>query len=135
MRAISATVLLAALGCDWVGSPPRHGGDLYRHYCASCHGVSGRGDGPAAGALSPRPPDLTQSTAGVPELMRIIDGRRTIRAHGEPAMPVWGDVFEAALEGSGREHRQALRNVEALAEYMVHLRRAGPRETSDRDPW
>ncbi|HXZ43897.1 MAG TPA: cytochrome c [archaeon] len=27
--------------------------------CASCHGTSGKGDGPAAAALSPKPRDLT----------------------------------------------------------------------------
>jgi mono/diheme cytochrome c family protein len=30
------------------------GRELFVRYCASCHGVSGRGDGPAAAALQPR---------------------------------------------------------------------------------
>ncbi|HYM67436.1 MAG TPA: c-type cytochrome, partial [Patescibacteria group bacterium] len=32
---------------------------LYRRHCAVCHGIAGRGDGPAAGLLSPRPRDFT----------------------------------------------------------------------------
>lgn len=34
------------------------GEKLYQTHCAACHGPRGRGDGPAAAALTPRPPDL-----------------------------------------------------------------------------
>jgi hypothetical protein len=113
--------LVAIAGCGWTAQPPRHGVDLYVRYCASCHGVAGRGDGPAAESLTPRPTDLTRSSAGVAELMRVIDGRRTVRAHGSSDMPVWGEVFMAAPEDD-RRHRNALRNVQVLAEYVLHLR-------------
>lgn len=102
---------------------PQHAEAIYRRYCASCHGTDGRGDGPAAGALNPRPTDLTKSALGLSDLMKVIDGRRTVRAHGNAAMPVWGHVFEEELEGTGREHRQALRQVQAVAEYVQSLRR------------
>ena len=36
-----------------------HGAELYRAHCASCHGVGGRGDGPAGAGLTSRPADLT----------------------------------------------------------------------------
>ena len=114
--------LVLAGGCGWTGQPPRHGRDLYEAYCASCHGVSGRGDGPAAEALVPRPTDLTRTRENLAGLMRVIDGRRTVRAHGTSEMPVWGDYFEAVLQGTGRERPHALRNVQALAEYVLHLR-------------
>ena len=32
-----------------------HGEDLYRRFCLACHGSEGRGDGPAAKALNPKP--------------------------------------------------------------------------------
>ena len=99
------------------------GAKLYSTLCASCHGVSGHGDGPAAGALVPPPTDLTKSTLNVAELMRVIDGRRTIRAHGSESMPVWGRVFEQAMEGGGRAHRDSLRQVQMLAEHVVRLER------------
>ena len=34
------------------------GGVLYAERCASCHGATGLGDGPAAAALDPKPADL-----------------------------------------------------------------------------
>lgn len=36
-----------------------HGADLYQAECASCHGATGRGDGPAGQGLVPVPADLT----------------------------------------------------------------------------
>ena len=35
------------------------GADLFRSYCASCHGREGKGDGPVAPALNAKVPDLT----------------------------------------------------------------------------
>jgi putative copper export protein/mono/diheme cytochrome c family protein/peroxiredoxin len=43
----------------YAASSIAHGQELYRGNCASCHGVSGQGDGPAGAGLSPRPADLT----------------------------------------------------------------------------
>jgi copper transport protein len=34
------------------------GGELYQQSCVTCHGISGRGDGPLARGLNPRPADL-----------------------------------------------------------------------------
>jgi copper resistance protein D len=36
-----------------------HGASLYRVHCANCHGLTGRGDGPASAGLLQRPADLT----------------------------------------------------------------------------
>ncbi len=38
------------------------GRQLFLQTCASCHGNEGKGDGPAAAALSPKPADLTTGT-------------------------------------------------------------------------
>lgn len=35
---------------------------LYAQQCVSCHGASGKGDGPVAGALNPKPRNLTDKT-------------------------------------------------------------------------
>ncbi len=40
------------------------GAEIYRTNCASCHGSLGRGDGPLAAGLSPRPADLTSPSLG-----------------------------------------------------------------------
>jgi mono/diheme cytochrome c family protein len=80
------------------------GRDTFVRYCSACHGQGGRGDGPAAAVLQPPPADLTriaQRHGGhfpVAEITAYIDGRRGVRAHGSPEMPVWGERFAAMLE-------------------------------------
>jgi mono/diheme cytochrome c family protein len=123
-RGILAGLMVAALmasSCRRETQRPASGAVLYRQYCASCHGVDGRGDGPAAAALSPPPTDLTRLTLGVPELMTAIDGRRSLRAHGTAAMPVWGEVFEQSLIDERHRRRTALMKTQALADYVKGL--------------
>ena len=73
----------------------------YRSLCASCHGDSGKGDGPMAAELSTKPVDLTQiarqNHGQFPfwHVFQTIDGRTILRAHGGPEMPVWGSRSEA----------------------------------------
>ncbi|MEP7314507.1 MAG: cytochrome c [Pseudomonadota bacterium] len=75
------------------------GAELYKRFCASCHGATGQGDGPVASALLAKPPDLTRITARhggkfpEPEMKRIVDGRDIRQAHGTRDMPVWGMEF------------------------------------------
>ena len=63
------------------GTPAYSGKDLFRMYCAACHGPAARGDGPLADKLKKRPPDLTQlakQNGGkfAPDIVhRIVDGR------------------------------------------------------------
>lgn len=100
------------------------GQTLYRRYCASCHGLEGRGDGPAAPALRPPPSDLTKVETSLPELMQQIDGRRTILAHGTSAMPVWGEVFEEKSISEPHRRRTALHQLQELAAHVRSLRSA-----------
>ena len=72
---------------------------LYSEYCASCHGVSGKGDGPAASALKTPAEDLTTLAARnkgqFPSLrvMQAIKAGPSVPAHGSEIMPVWGPIF------------------------------------------
>jgi mono/diheme cytochrome c family protein len=126
----SVLVLVAGLlfGVQGAHAAPPAGELLYRRYCATCHGVDGRGDGPAATALCPPPADLTRLQSSTSELMGQIDGRRTIRAHGTAAMPVWGEVFEQSLIGEPHKRRTALHMVQTLADYVQRLGRAKTKE-------
>jgi mono/diheme cytochrome c family protein len=75
------------------------GVDLYRAYCASCHGKNGKGNGPVAPALKATVPDLTviaKNNRGqfpVARIQRIIMGNGIIASHGSREMPVWGPIF------------------------------------------
>jgi mono/diheme cytochrome c family protein len=40
-------------------APADEGKTLYEQRCASCHGTTGKGDGPAAASLDPKPRDHT----------------------------------------------------------------------------
>ena len=84
------------------------GRELFTRYCASCHGMTGAGNGPAAGAMLRRPPDITglaMANGGVfpaERLRRIVDGRE-VEAHGDRDMPVWGDAFKRLSGGHSEE--------------------------------
>jgi mono/diheme cytochrome c family protein len=101
------------------------GSDLYRMYCASCHGGGGKGDGPIASSLRYAPPDLTtfqkrNDGKWDAELMgRIIDGRHPVKGHGGADMPVWGDAFKQSREGYSEEKVKA--RIEALSGYIQEM--------------
>lgn len=72
----------------------------YLRYCGACHGPGGKGDGLAGTFIRPKPTDLTQIARRnggrfpVEPTMRRIDGRDAVQAHGDPEMPVWGEIFK-----------------------------------------
>jgi mono/diheme cytochrome c family protein len=87
----------AAAGED--GGAAARGERLFRVYCASCHGDSGRGDGSLRAVLRVAPADLTElrrRAGGVfpwAAVERRLDGREATRGHGSQEMPVWGPTF------------------------------------------
>jgi len=76
------------------------GEQQFSSYCAPCHGRSGKGDGPAATALTPKPADLTQLTRKTgkgafpaKDFEDKLNGMMMSPAHGSADMPVWGPIF------------------------------------------
>ena len=75
------------------------GPDLFRAYCATCHGLDARGRGPAAPSLRARVPDLTilarsnQGQFPSDRVRRTILGDDVRASHGSREMPIWGPVF------------------------------------------
>ena len=60
-RVLVALFLMPTLfGCRPEVPPAPTGEEAYRRYCASCHGLEGKGDGPVAASLRRAPTDLTQ---------------------------------------------------------------------------
>jgi len=109
---LTACVLTAALSSvDGQTPPPKvvkksatsissvAGADTFREYCAVCHGIGGRGNGPAASALKVPPPDLTmlqkRNENRFPEdqIRSILLGQRPLPSHGTADMPMWGSIF------------------------------------------
>lgn len=67
------------------------GAELYASNCATCHGESGEGDGPASAALETKPADLHES-----HVQDLSDGALFyIVSHGRPdtPMPAWDNVL------------------------------------------
>lgn len=88
----------------------------YKAYCAACHGASGKGDGPAAGALKLPPTDLTRLTANTGGKFPAMHVQTMIRnaegtAHGSKDMPIWGPVFRAVSGGSQADVELRVNNL------------------------
>ena len=71
---------------------------MFIAYCGPCHGVDGKGDGPAAPAFNTRPTDLTTLARknhgkfpGAAIAHELSDVRYA--PHGSRAMPVWGSIL------------------------------------------
>jgi mono/diheme cytochrome c family protein len=97
--------------------PSMSGRDIFRYYCATCHGREGRGNGPVASQLKTRPANLTRLAAGNSgefplERVRafVTHGRTDAPSHGSPEMPIWGPIFQV-LDPSDPIARMRINNV------------------------
>lgn len=116
----------AAHSADYVAMS---GKELYERFCASCHGVSGRGDGRVAASFKTEVPDLTliarRAKGAYPRdrIVRIIDGRHVIGAHGARTMPVWGEDFSREELGNPDAERATRIIIDRLADYVWLLQK------------
>ena len=90
--AIGGSLLADAAG----KGDPAKGREKYNQICASCHGPLGKGDGPAAAALDPKPRDLSDakyvSTISDEQLFKTVkEGGAAVGK--SPLMPAWGGVL------------------------------------------
>ena len=100
------------------------GPNLYKAYCAVCHGPNGKGDGPMAMSLKTAPSDLTRISAKnggmypLAKVRRIISGEEPLASgHGTRDMPVWGPIFSQVAwdQDLGRVR------IDNLARYLESL--------------
>ena len=102
----------------------RLGHESYLQYCAACHGLDARGNGPVAARLKNVPSDLTRIAErhggkfADREIADMIDGRAMPAIHGTREMPVWGRRFSTAI-GGGDVGEEAVRGqLLILLEYL-----------------
>lgn len=132
--AIAALFASAAAGAgdDATALAQASGMELFGQFCASCHGPSGRGDGPVAPTLKAKVPDLTPIGARdgsfpAQRVRDMIDGRAMIPAHGTREMPVWGYEFEARVT-SGLPARATAQNMtDRVVEYLRSIQQPATR--------
>jgi mono/diheme cytochrome c family protein len=100
------------------------GKQTYMQYCASCHGIDARGEGPAAFVLKTPPPDLTTLAKRhdgkfpyeyVSDVLRF--GTR-ILSHGSSDMPIWGPIFGSLDNYNEPAVRKRIKD---LTDYLVSL--------------
>jgi mono/diheme cytochrome c family protein len=143
---------LAVLGGALIGftagaARAQSGSTMFQHYCASCHGIDGTGDGPVAASLKIKPANLTilsKHNGGIFPARQVhdyIDGTKAIAAHGPREMPVWGRTFAlresaAPVEGFGglppaaagnytsaRTPQEIHRRIGLLVDYLKSIQR------------
>jgi mono/diheme cytochrome c family protein len=128
MFVVAGSVVPLALGSPAIDEiPPTYvpsGEAMYKQYCGACHGLDGKGDGPAAFTLKTPPPDLTTLTARhmgkfpreyVESILRFGPGRS---AHGSSDMPTWGTIFQVLDKNNERAVQQRIKN---LTDYLASL--------------
>ena len=109
------------------GAPVNIGQQYFVQYCGACHGLDGRGHGPAAPALHTPPADLTriaQRHGGHfpdAEVAAQIDGRAMVAAHGSRDMPVWGLRFGEKFGGEGVGEEAVRGHLLVLIDYLKSI--------------
>ena len=108
-RSFVATLLLTGMaslalaGSAWAADPAA-GKALFEANCASCHGVSGKGDGPVGSALNPPPRDFTvgefkfdangNGTPGEDEDIVLVIQKGAMAYGGSALMAPWPTLSE-----------------------------------------
>jgi mono/diheme cytochrome c family protein len=97
------------------------GRGIYAAKCAECHGVDGKGDGPAAGHLKPAPRDFTA-------------GKFKIRSTESGSLPTDGDLvaaIERGLPGTSMPGWRGLLPDPEIADVAQYIKSFSPRFASE----
>src|SRR5690606_13476556 len=124
---LSVALSFAAAAFDAATLADYSGEEIFNTFCASCHGESGRGDGPVAATLVNVVPNLTTIAQRYGEfpfgrIRETIDGRGVvITAHGTRAMPVWGYEFWVEEGADVNAQRVARIAIDMRVYYILSL--------------
>lgn len=98
-------------------TPSNSGKEMFKSYCAVCHGLDGRGNGPAASAMKSAPTDLSalaKNNGGKypsDHVAAVLRGQANTAAHGSEEMPVWGPLFSSISQGHEDQVQQRVANL------------------------
>jgi mono/diheme cytochrome c family protein len=100
------------------------GKQMFKQYCAACHGLNAKGHGPARASLKIPAADLTTLTKRhggefpydyVTNVLRFGPG---VAAHGSSDMPTWGPIFQYMDNYNRTVVEKRIKN---LCDYLVTL--------------
>ena len=102
----------------------------YMTFCADCHGHSGKGDGPAAAGMTPKPVDITRLAATNGGKFNKLGAMQHITGYtmgrSESPMPVFGDQLDGRTvmydAGDGKPVATSARLVQ-LVEYVERMQK------------
>jgi mono/diheme cytochrome c family protein len=103
---------------------PASGAEMFKSYCAACHGKDAKGAGPASVDLKSTPPDLTtlakRHDGKFPEeyVTSVLRNGVKAPAHGSSDMPVWGPILAAV---SGNNQSVINMRISNLVRYIESL--------------
>lgn len=106
------------------GAPPAaesRGKQVYDKHCVECHGIDGKGDGPAAHLMTPRPRDFTR-------------GRYKIRSTESGNVPTDDDLLRSVRQGlyaSAMPGWQKLLPDDDIQAVVGHVKSFSPRFNSE----
>jgi len=100
-------------------SDPSSGKQMFKDYCAACHGIDGKGNGPAVEFLKAPPPDLTtmanryneKSVTVKVEAVLNFGPQTKANAHGTLDMPFWGQTFRRMRPSNDAEAKMRINNL------------------------
>lgn len=122
-----ACVAAAGLVVDQTQLPPTYmptGEQMYKQYCAACHGVDAKGHGPLAPLLKTPPPDLTtlakRHLGKFPYdyVSSVLEFGPGVSAHGSSDMPTWGPIFRSL---DNQNERIVQKRIKSLCDYLASL--------------
>jgi mono/diheme cytochrome c family protein len=100
------------------------GRQMFKEYCAACHGADGKGRGSVVPFFRALPPDLTtlakRHGGTFPEayVSTVLLFGPGSRAHGSIDMPVWGPIFRELEHYNEAAVHQRIKN---LCEYLESI--------------
>ena len=107
-------------------APANNGKQMYVNYCAPCHGVDGKGNGPVASALKKQPTNLAALSRNhggkfpSTHIVSVLEFGAANPSHGTAEMPVWGPMLESMDMAANEPNMRALR-ISNLNRYLQSL--------------